>query len=178
MPCGLPYCNLSTFLRDERGSQTIEFMLWVPVLMLLLVTVIDAATLYLAHAEMENIARDTARRMVTGDLNGANKADAELAAKNYASWRLSYYDYPHTVDTVWDKDDSMIVNISTKIGDAAIFGTLIGAVLTDTMYAQVTMRGDPSLAFSAGGGGGGGGGSTGGGGGGTGGDPPPGKGKP
>jgi Flp pilus assembly protein TadG len=142
--------NLSEFLRDERGSQTIEFILWIPVLMMLLVTVIDATTIYLAHAEMENIARDTARRMVTGTIG--NEDDAEA----YAQTRLSYYDYAHNVDAIWDNTNSMVVNISTEVGDVAPFGYLIQAVLTEDIYAQVAMRGDPNVTGfpSAGGGGG------------------------
>ena len=149
MTGSLHLLNISNFLRDERGSQTIEFVLWVPVLMALLVTVIDATTIYLAHAEMENIARDTARRMMTGTIG--NKEDAEA----YAQGRLNYYDYVHDVDAVWDNEASMVVNISTNVGDVVPFGYLIQAVLSDNIYAQVTMRGDPDVnGFPSAGGGG------------------------
>jgi Flp pilus assembly protein TadG len=46
------------FLRDERGSATIEFVLWVPVFMILLVATTDASILYLHHTEMWNVSRD------------------------------------------------------------------------------------------------------------------------
>ena len=143
----MPY--LSAFLRDERGSQTIEFILWVPMIAMLLVTVIDAATLYLAHAEMENVARDTARRMTTGVL--ADKAAAEA----YASAKLSVYDYPYTIDATYDPDNSMIVNISVNVADATPFGYLIRAALANTIFAQVAMRGDPNVMAASGSTGGG-----------------------
>ncbi|HUS53593.1 MAG TPA: TadE/TadG family type IV pilus assembly protein [Thermohalobaculum sp.] len=143
--------NITAFLRDERGSQTIEFIVWIPLIMMVLVTVIDAATLYLAHAEMENVARDTVRRMTTGVIG--NKADAEA----YATGKLSLYEYPYTVDATYDPNSSMIVNISVDVADAIPFGFLPTNVLGNTIFAQVAMRGDPSVTGSSGGSGKGGG---------------------
>jgi Flp pilus assembly protein TadG len=153
MPSDLLRHRIASFLSDERGSQTIEFILWIPVIVALMITVIDAATLYLAHAEMETVARDTARRMMTGQINGASKVAAEGAAVAYASQRLSYYNYPHTVTATWDPDNSMIVKISTRVGNAVPFGYLITAALPGNMDAQVVMRGDPSVSNTPAGGG-------------------------
>ena len=153
MTSNLKHPRISRFLNDERGSQTIEFILWIPVIVALMVTVIDAATLYLAHAEMETVARDTARRMMTGVINGVDATAAEDAAIAYASGRLSYYDYPHTVTATWDPDNSMVVNISTKVSYAVPFGYLITAALPGNMAAHVAMRGDPSVQSIPGGGG-------------------------
>ena len=147
MPSISPFCRISTFVRDERGSQTIEFILWIPMIMILLVTVIDAATLYFAHAEMENIARDTARRMVTGAESGKDAITLETSASAYAAWRLSKNGYPHTVTATWDPADRrMIVNISTSVADVAPFGYLIFA-LSNTVVAQVAMRANPDIEF-------------------------------
>lgn len=142
MPSNSPFYAICAFLRDERGSQSIEFMLWIPMLAALLVTVIDATTLYFAHAEMENIARDTARRMMTGTIG--NKEDAVT----YASWRLSNYDYPHTVTATWDSNNSHVVKIAADVDDAAPFGYLIRAALSQSIIAQVAMRGDPNVSGS------------------------------
>jgi Flp pilus assembly protein TadG len=153
MPSISPFCKISTFVRDERGSQTIEFILWIPMIMMLLVTVIDAATLYFAHAEMENIARDTARRMVTGAETGTDAATLEASASAYAGWRLDQNGYPHTVTTTWHPvDKKMIVNISTSVSDVAPFGYLIGAVLANSIVAQVAMRANPDIDVLPGGG--------------------------
>ena len=146
MPSISPFCKISTFVRDERGSQTIEFMLWIPGIVLLMVMVIDAATLYFAHAEMENVARDTARRMVIRAETGADPTDLENAASDYAAWRLSAHDYPHNVIATWDTTDmKMTVSISTNVGDVAPFGYVIEAILAQSVVAQVAMRANPDI---------------------------------
>ena len=158
--------SVSAFFRDERGSETIEFVLWLPLTCALLVTVIDAATLYLTYAEMENVARDTARRMTTGRI--ANKQ----AAINHASGQFMLNKIPYIVDAIYDPTASMVVSVKVNVADATPFGYLLAAALGGDMVAQVAMRSDPLLAaFGAGGSGNGngngngnGGGSTGGGG--------------
>ena len=64
--------TISTFLRDETGAVTIEFILWVPVFVGLLVFVTDASIIYLTHSEMWSVARDTARRMTTARFSGVS----------------------------------------------------------------------------------------------------------
>ncbi len=58
--------SVFTFLRDEKGAVTIEFVLWVPIFVGLFVLVTDASIIYLTHSEMWSVARDTTRRMTTG----------------------------------------------------------------------------------------------------------------
>ncbi len=41
--------SLRRFIRDQAGTATIEFVLWVPVYVILLVAVTDASILYLTH---------------------------------------------------------------------------------------------------------------------------------
>ena len=74
--------GMQTFLRDDRGSQTIEFVLWLPIIGALLVIISYASIFYAAHTEMWNVARDTARRMTTGAL--ATEVEAEAYAKSQA----------------------------------------------------------------------------------------------
>jgi Flp pilus assembly protein TadG len=140
--------SLSHFFRDERGSQTIEFVLWVPIIGALMVLVTDAFNIYMTHTEMWNVARDTARRMTMGDIT--SKADAET----YASSQLSLFDYPYSVAAIHDPDTSMTVRVALNVGDSSFFGlTLFGG----TMNARVVMRSEPGILFAAappGGGGG------------------------
>jgi hypothetical protein len=89
--------------------------------------------------------------MTVGTIGNADDAET------YASWRLSNYDYPHTVKATWDKDSAMVVNISADVDDAAPFGYLIRAALAQSIVAQVAMRGDPNVQATPPGGGGGGG---------------------
>ena len=50
--------SIMTFLGDDSGSETIQFVVWLPLFAFLLVIVTDASFLYLYHTEMENVARD------------------------------------------------------------------------------------------------------------------------
>ena len=134
---------LDRFRRDETGALTIEFVLWVPLFMALLVIVIDATTIYVTHTEMWNVARDTARRMVTGHVE--NVSEAEAYAHNALNLRQLYnYD----VDIYYEEDVSAEVIIRFGVADMSILGygspmTLFGG----TMWARVIMRPAPNADF-------------------------------
>ena len=72
--------RLDQFLRDDHGAMTIEFVLWVPFIVALLTTVVDATTLYVTHTEMWNVARDTTRRMAEGSILTVSGAEAYAAS--------------------------------------------------------------------------------------------------
>lgn len=165
-------CWYHRFLRDETGAMTIEFVLWIPVIVALLTVVIDATTLYITHTEMWNVARDTARRMVSGRITTLDEA------RNCAAAAMSLRDFPYYVDAAYDKDTGAEVLIAIKVNDMAIIGYSPLSILGGNMVAHVIMRPDPDLEFGtvsksdcevADGGGGGGNGGGGGGGNGNGG---------
>lgn len=135
------------FLRDDKGSATIEFILWVPVIVALLVLVIDATTIFITHAEMWNVARDTARRMAKGDLT-------EAEAEAYAAGAISLRDLPYTVEADHDTTNDVVqVIIRLSLADTTIIGgwmwsgplTIIGG----DMVARVVMRALPDIGGSA-----------------------------
>ena len=73
------------FVKDETGSVTIEFVLWVPVFVLILAITVDASILFLTQANLWSIARDTTRQMAAGQY--PTNASAETAASDrMASW--------------------------------------------------------------------------------------------
>ena len=128
-----------TFLSDDNGSQTIAFILWIPLFMFLLVIVTDASFLYLNHTEMWNVARDTARRMSAGQLTSA------LEAESFAAGQLALHDNPYQVRASHDPDTSMEVVIAVDIADAMIFGAFLWPVLGRTMEARFVMRSEPPI---------------------------------
>jgi Flp pilus assembly protein TadG len=123
------------FLRDERGSATIEFVLWVPVFMILLVATTDASILYLHHTEMWNVSRDVARRISVGDMT---EADAATVVQNEMFLSTNAY----TVTTSDPADLDVVIQISTSIADASVFG-FFKPVLGRHLAAEVTMRREP-----------------------------------
>ena len=137
--------GILTFFRDDRGSQTIEFVLWLPITVALLIIIIDASMLYLTHTEMWNVARDTARRMTTGVLATEDLAEA------YANEQLNLYrtfDSGYNVVAQRDPDTAMTVVITLSLSDVSIitsyFGLDLLEILPGTMAARVVARAEPT----------------------------------
>lgn len=131
--------------QDERAAVTVEFVLWIPIIIGLLVTAIDATTLYVTHTEMWNVARDTARRTVTGKI--LSEADAEA----YAADAMSLRGYPYAVKVTYDEDSVVEVAIAISYSDLSIvgYGSPL-AIFGRTIAAQVLMRPDPRIPFETG----------------------------
>jgi len=146
--------GLSKFLRDERGSQTIQFVVWFPLWFVLIILITDASLLYYAHTEMSTVARDTARRLTSGSLTGIPEA------QNYAVGKLGNLSYQVNVE--YDTDTTMAVQISVPVVEVVPFGLMIKAFIPTRLTTRVAMRSEPNLLASAGGSSGGSGGSTGG----------------
>ena len=127
--------SVSQFLRDEHGSATIEFVLWVPVFVVLLVATIDATILYLHHTEMWNVSRDVARRVAVGDMTESDIVDV---VQN----ELFLYSSAYTVATSQPTDLDVVIAIQTSIADASVFG-FFKPVLDENLVAMVTMRREP-----------------------------------
>lgn len=127
--------GVSEFLSDERGSATIEFVLWVPIFVAILVAATDATVLYLHHTEMWNVSRDVARRVAVGDMT---EADAATTVQN----EMFLYSNAYTVATSNPTDLDVQIVIQTQISDASVFG-FFEPVLGRYLTASVTMRREP-----------------------------------
>jgi hypothetical protein len=128
------------FARKPDGSVTIEFVLWMPVLLLILAFSADASQLYLIRANMWTVAGETARRMTTGQLTSGT-------AQAYAAGQLLYPNLPYTYSFVQGSatasppvDD--VAEISVPIANASVFGVLAvwGNFTNSVLDAKVTMR--------------------------------------
>jgi len=128
--------TIATFLRAETGAVTIEFILWVPVFVGLLVFLTDASIIYLTHSEMWSVARDTTRRMTTGEIT--TKAEA----RDYAASRLFLGSRTYVVDPDPVSAD-MNVTIAIGLDGAAVFGFFFKPILGQSLVASVTMRKEP-----------------------------------
>jgi len=127
--------RVSQFLRDEHGSATIEFVLWVPAFVVILVAATDATVLYLHHTEMWNVSRDVARRVAVGDMT---EADAVGAVQS----EMFLYSRAYTVATSNPAELDVQIMIQTSIADASVFG-FFEPVLGRYLTATVTMRREP-----------------------------------
>lgn len=163
------------FLRDESGVMTVDFVVWLPLFVSLLVIVTDASMLYMHQTQMWNVARDTVRRMTT------QRVVSEYDAECWARSQLAVYtDLNYTVVQADSTPQFNTLQIEIPLVDVSTFGYFLGPVLGNDISARVIMRADPGLdqlpsgtecVTSVGAGGGGGPGGGGGGGGGNGGGP-------
>lgn len=136
--------RLRAFLCDDHGAVTVEFVLWLPIIVALLVIAIDATTLYVTHTEMWNVARDTARRMVTGKLR------TEAEAEEYALNAVNLRDLPYAVRAIYDEDNVVEFRMAISFSDISIVG--YGSPLTIfgiDMMARVVMRPDKRIPFGS-----------------------------
>ena len=145
--------GILTFLRDDRGSQSIEFVLWLPIIGALLVIISYASILYTTHTEMWNVARDTARRMTTGVFDvKVNKEWVldEAKATAYAQEQLKLYEFfgaGYAVTATENLDTSrMTVVITLGVSDGSFDAGFFGAfsLVGGTLAARVVMRAEPT----------------------------------
>ncbi len=95
---------------------------------------------------MGNVARDTARRMVTGKF--LTEADAEAYALSAMSMRNAAY----VVEADYDKDNVVEVAIAIDFSDISIVGYGSPLVIFGTrVAAHAVMRPDPRIPFQEGG---------------------------
>jgi Flp pilus assembly protein TadG len=126
-----PRLRLRRALRDSRGSATLEFALWLPVLIGLLMGVADLALIFTTNANMQHAARETARGL-------ARHAITELEAPGYLRERLNIgtlSDY--AVKVVNGPDVEVSVTISADA--ASVFG-FYETILPGDIVAHVVMR--------------------------------------
>jgi uncharacterized membrane protein YgcG len=130
--------GITGLLTDEQGFMSVDFVLWLPLFLGMLLIVTDASILYLTQTQMWNIARDTARRMTTQQIRSIPEA------RCYTETKLSgFSDLIFTVE-LESTSQFNSVQISVLLDDAAVFGYLLDPVLGTTIDAQVTMRADPT----------------------------------
>ena len=133
------------FVHDERGSVTMEFVLWVPLFVFLLCFTVDAALLYLTHSEMFYVARTTAREISVGALAVAD-------APQFANSKIVLAGRTYTFSAL--SGSLVIVTISVNIADATVFGLMesvyanANSVLGRTMIARVEMRREPTVSIT------------------------------
>lgn len=127
---------LKRFVRSTRGALTVEFVIWIPVFLVIMAFTADACKLYLTQADMWDVARDTARRMSTGQY--CKIPDAQTYAQSQLLYPLSYTFTitPGTTD---------VVEIDTPVSGASVFGILAdyGGFTANTLRAKVSMPAEP-----------------------------------
>lgn len=128
---------IGQFLRDERGSFTIEFVLWVPLFAFLLMLAVDASTVYMALTRMENAARDAVRQVSIGRL----KSDA---VETYVAGGLDAGPYNVSLDC--STAGIACVSISRPVASIVTFDVL-ASLVGQSVGAETRMRLEPGVSL-------------------------------
>lgn len=79
--------GIKAFLRQEDGGSTIEFVLWLPIIIAILLLVVDSSMLFMSRSQAMRVLQDTNRLYSVGQFTGTS-AERIAAAQNYALSRL------------------------------------------------------------------------------------------
>lgn len=124
------------WLRNESGSTTVEFVLWVPVSMASLVLIVDASLMLMEQTHMWRVASETSRQVSVGALT---IADAPAYAKARA---LNNHDYLAEV-TSNGSDASTVISVPfSEVGISGAFDVFTGS---STMTVKVTNQLEPGV---------------------------------
>jgi Flp pilus assembly protein TadG len=140
-----PRRRFITFRRDENGSISVEFVLWIPVFITLIAIITDLSIVYVVNANMYDVARDAARRW-SQDRSGTEFPD-DAAVRTFVTDNLVLgYDRDevfYEVNPLKDEAaNEVTVAIRADSADVDIFG-IMRPLGVDNLVAVVTMRLEP-----------------------------------
>lgn len=130
---------------DDSGATTVEFVLWVPVFMFILMITVDVSLLFLRQSNMWHVARDVARQASLRIID----TDAELIAAAVAKGTFGG-DVPSAAGSSIDTTNNLVqVILRVPMRDVGIFGILniggraISIGQSGNLVAAVTQRLEP-----------------------------------
>ncbi len=123
-------------VNDEEGGVTVEFVIWLPVFLLVMMLTVDVSMVFLAQSRMWDVARDAARRMSLGLMD---ETEAEAFAGDGARFKSSAIP---TVDaTVGSTEVSIVITIQGQ--DVNLFGVFPFSA-SQPITARVVQLKEPS----------------------------------
>jgi Flp pilus assembly protein TadG len=127
---------VTAFAAGSEGSVTVEFVLWLPVFMSVIMLSTDASVLFMRQSNFWNVSRETARIVSRHGLDA-------VAAENFAAANARFGDYtPDVAVTVDALSSTVTVRITGDSGMMAPFGVL-GFAMGDKVSVQVTPTLEP-----------------------------------
>ncbi len=110
---------VASFLREEKGSTTIEFVLWLPLFMAFVCMIVDATMIFSNRAHALRIVQDANRSFAIGRLTSTSETE------DYVSARLANLSPSATVNTTVTSGviTTLVVMPSQEIDAVGIFDT-------------------------------------------------------
>lgn len=129
--------EIKAFLRQEGGSATIEFVLWLPIVMAVLLLVVDSSMLFLSRSHAMRVLQDTNRLYSVGQFTGT-AAERVTKAQNYALSRLRGLS-PSATATTTESNRVVRTSATMKTKEIAAIGFL-GMMIDTTMVVSAEHR--------------------------------------
>ena len=85
---GRKWSEIKAFPRQESGSSTIEFVLWLPIVIAILLLIVDSSMLFMSRTHAMRVLHDTNRLYSVGQFTGT-PAERIQKAQDYALVRLT-----------------------------------------------------------------------------------------
>lgn len=126
--------NLKRFSDDDLGAVSVEFVLWMPVFLSILMLIVDATLVFSAEARLWSVARDAARQLSIYQLTKDEVPD--YIAKNAIGLNGNL-----TV-TASDTGPDVWVQVTIPISDVSLFG-VFSNMSEPIITARVTQRAEP-----------------------------------
>lgn len=133
LPLGFCWNRL---FRDEQGSATIEFILWVPVIMALVLFAADVSLYFANTSRVSDTARDVTRRISLGQIQVSDAA-------TYVAAHLPATFAPLVSVDETDPDD-LTVDISVPYTAISPFGTIAAFRSGQFVFRYVMFREVPA----------------------------------
>ena len=128
--------RLLSFLRAETGSATVEFTLWVPAFLAILLLGADASTAFIRQSNFWRLSHETAR------IVSRHALDAEAGAA-FARDRMRIGSYmPEVQVTIDDKTQTVTVAVTVDAEQIAPFG-ILSLALGDRVSFAVSQTLEP-----------------------------------
>ena len=118
---------LKRFRNDEKGTVTIEFVLWLPVFIIIMSLVINTTMLMQTQTMMINVARDASRQVVLAAMTKAQAEEFARSSLNNHSYNIEVVESAQVVTT----------NISVPFSDVVMFGSQLAG--DATLVAAIAM---------------------------------------
>jgi Flp pilus assembly protein TadG len=137
--------KLKAFLRQEGGSATIEFVLWLPIVIAILLLVVDSSMLFMSRSHAMRVLQDTNRLYSVGQFT-SNQQDIEAAraerlakARDYALSRLRGLSPSATVTAAEVGNGVVRTTATMSTKEIAAIGFL-GMMIDTTMVVSAEHR--------------------------------------
>ena len=128
--------RLQRFRQDDTAAVTVEFVLWLPLFIIILFLIVEVSLLFLTQSSMWNVARDTARRIATHEFN-------KSSAESHATSAMTFGGHPYTV-LADATGPEVSMTITTSVGDVLLFSySPMAAFAGSKLVAKVILREEP-----------------------------------